>query len=337
MIRTELEIKYFGVEVLRSRFKVGSVAESIIIFGNGINVCCTGDDTAQLKIQRKGSSLMNGSHYPQSGDPIVFFDFETTGLCPTKDSIIEVAAVKYVPGAAEHPHMSYLIKIDRPLPHFIKKLTGISDEMLMTHGRGMDTVIDEFIEFIGDHAVVAFNINFDARFLNAAIERHGRAPIRNVGHCALAGARAAWPELPSHKLVNLAKHLKLETGKSHRALDDTLLALEVYFRALHIDKVTEPVNRAVKRSEKTIDAGTPSITPVINGPRQFRIEVLGTARYQDVFETACGPRTVKGGCARHSDTTARRASIECGSGFVAGRDNRKPLAENGAGLQARNR
>lgn len=233
---------------------------------------------------------MHELHYPVSGDPIVFFDFETTGLCPKKDSIIEVAAVKYVPGAAEHPHITHLIAIDRPLPRFITKLTGITDEMLQAYGRRMDDVLDEFIDFIGDHPVVAFNINFDVRFLNAAIERHGRRPIRNVGHCALARARAAWPELPSHKLVNMAKHLNLSTGAAHRALDDTLLALEVYFRSLQVNGTAVPE----KRADKTIAAGAPSVIPVITGPRQFRIEALGTSRYQDIFEAVCGPRTTKG-------------------------------------------
>jgi DNA polymerase-3 subunit epsilon len=233
---------------------------------------------------------MRDSHYPTSGDPIVFFDFETTGLCAKNDSIIEIAAVKYVPGADSHPHMAQLIAIDRPLPRFITKLTGITDDMLRADGRRMDEVLDEFIDFIGDHPVVAFNINFDARFLNAAIERHGRRPVRNVGHCALARARAAWPELPSHKLVHMAKHLQLDVGVAHRALHDTLLALEVYFRSFQVDCPREPE----RRTDKTVAAGAPSVIPTIIGPRQFRIEVLGTRRYQEAFEAVCGPRTVRG-------------------------------------------
>lgn len=233
---------------------------------------------------------MHDSHYPLSGEPIVFFDFETTGLCPKKDSIIEVAAIKYVPGANEHPHMAHLIEIDRPLPKFITKLTGINDDMLKVDGRRMDVVLDEFIEFIGDHPLVAFNINFDTRFLNAAIERHGRRPIQNVGHCALARARAAWPDLSSHKLVHMAKHLNLDTGTAHRALDDTLLALEVYFRSFQVSDVLA----STKRAGKAISSGAPSFMPVITGPRQFRIEILGTSRYQEVFEAVCGPRTTKG-------------------------------------------
>jgi DNA polymerase III epsilon subunit family exonuclease len=233
---------------------------------------------------------MSSSHYPKSGSPIVFFDFETTGLCPKKDSIIEVAAVKYVPGADDHPHMSHLIAIDRPLPRFITKLTGISDDTLRLYGRRMDLVLDEFIDFIEDHPVVAFNINFDTRFLNAAIERHRRLPLRNVGHCALARARSAWPHLESHKLVNVAKHLNLKVGSAHRALDDTLLALEVYFHSLQADSAPEPR----RPTDKTVAAGAPSIIPTITGPRQFRIEVLGTQKHQEAFEAVCGPRTARG-------------------------------------------
>jgi DNA polymerase-3 subunit epsilon len=233
---------------------------------------------------------MHDSHYPASGNPIVFFDFETTGLSADTDSIIEIAAVKYLPGADSHPHMQQLILTDRPLPRFITKLTGISDAMLQSEGRRMDEVLDEFIEFIADHDVVAFNINFDARFLNAALKRHGRPPLSNVGHCALARARSAWPDLDSHKLVYLAAHFGLNAGSAHRALSDTLLALEVYFRALQVDQRHPPV----KHVTKTIATDSPSVIPTITGPRQFRIEVLGTSRHQAIFEAICGPRTKKG-------------------------------------------
>lgn len=233
---------------------------------------------------------MQDAHYPRSGNPIVFFDFETTGLSAKKDLIIEVAAVKYVPGAESHPHMQHLILIDRPLSPFISRLTGITNDMLQRDGRRMDEVLDEFIEFIGDHDVVSFNINFDVGFLNSAIERHGRPPLKNIRHCALARAREAWPNLPNHKLVNLVQYLGLNAGTAHRALNDTLMALEVYFLSHHLDREAPPAQRPAK----TLATGAPSIIPIITGPRQFRIEVLGTRRYQEAFETVCGPRTAKG-------------------------------------------
>ncbi len=229
-------------------------------------------------------------HYPTTGNPIVFFDFETTGLCHVKEVIIEVAAVKYVPGASVHPQMSSLIKIDRPLPRFISRLTGITDQMLNAEGRQMEDVLDEFIEFIGAHDVVAFNVNFDARFLNAALQRHGRKPLRNSADCALERARAAWPDLDSHKLEKLVAHLGLPKTGSHRALNDTLHALDVYFLA---SAFYQPAKQALQQ-DKDISTGAPSIIPVITGPGQFRIEALGTAKYQAVFDEVCENRTEPG-------------------------------------------
>jgi len=239
---------------------------------------------------RLHSHTMRDSHYPASGDPIVFFDLETTGLSASNDSIIEIAAVKYIPGADAHPHMQHLVRIDRPLPRFITKLTGISDDMLHANGREMDQVLDEFIAFIGDHDVVAFNLVFDRRFIDAAMARHGRQPLRNTGHCALVRAREAWPHLDNHKLAHLAMHLELDTGPAHRALSDTLLALEVYFRSFRVDMQVAPER---PESRQRASSAAP-IVPAITGPRQFRIEVLGTRRNQAAFEALCGPRTAKG-------------------------------------------
>ena len=130
---------------------------------------------------------------PLQHSPIIFFDLETTGLCARNDRIIEIAAIKIIPGEEHHASMSQLISIDRPVPRFITKLTGITDEMLSRDGRPLESALDSFIEFIGDHSVVAFNINFDARFLKAAIERHGRKPLKNTALCALQAARDAGP------------------------------------------------------------------------------------------------------------------------------------------------
>ncbi len=219
--------------------------------------------------------------------PIVFFDLETTGLCSRNDRIIEIAAIKFVAGHEHHSSMSQLIAIDRPVPRFITRLTGITDEMLSREGLPLESALDTFIDFIGDHSLVAFNINFDARFIKAAIERHGRRPLGNTALCALQAAREAWPELDSHKLINLARHLNLEQGTSHRALNDARLAAEVFFRAMSSD-AQKPVIRQVTKSFAHESVST---IPIISGSRQFRIEVLGKDRFQDVYERVCGPRS----------------------------------------------
>lgn len=102
-------------------------------------------------------------------------------------------------------------------------------------------------------------------------------------------AREAWPNLPNRKLVHLADYFGLENSVAHRALNDTLWALEVYFRDARAHPTTSP-----SPATKALSTGSPSVIPVTTGPRQSRIEVLGTKRYQQSFEAMCGPRTNKG-------------------------------------------
>jgi DNA polymerase III epsilon subunit family exonuclease len=94
----------------------------------------------------------------------VFFDFETTGLSPRTDRVIEIAALRV--GRAGKVLDSYesLIRIDRRLSPFITKLTGISDDMLADQ-RPVKTVMPEFLDFIGNLVVVSYNISFDMGFI----------------------------------------------------------------------------------------------------------------------------------------------------------------------------
>lgn len=233
---------------------------------------------------------MSNSHYPLSGEPVVFIDFATTGLCPKRDLIIELGAVRHIPGAGPHPELTQLIDINRGLPRFVAERTGINDGMLLASGRRMNEVLDEFLAFAGDHPVVSFNINHDAAFLNAALARHGRPALRNQGRCALAAARTAWPALPDHRLGSLARHLGLEQAAGERALDHARLARDIWFHALQ----ALPEDQLDRIAGKPLDGGAPAPIPRIDGPGTFRFEVVGTRRYQDVFERLCGPRTPKG-------------------------------------------
>jgi len=233
---------------------------------------------------------MSNSPYPHSGEPVVFIDFATTGLCPKRDLIIELAALKHIPGGEQHPYLERLIDINRAVPRFVAERTGINDGMLLASGRRMDEVLDDLLAFVSDHPVVSFDINHDAAFLNAALARHGRPALHNEGRCALAAARAAWPGLPDHRLPTLARHLGLEQTAGERALDHARLARDVWFHALQ----ALPGEARGNTIGKPLAGGAPAPTAFIDGPGEFRFEVVGTRRYQDVFESLCGPRTPKG-------------------------------------------
>lgn len=99
------------------------------------------------------------------------FDFETTGLDPTKDKVIEIGAykVEYVAGSEVTVQRSWLIKQDKPLPPIITQITGINDEMLNSFGMDEATAFYEFIEFanVNKLPLIGHNIiKFDLLFLS---------------------------------------------------------------------------------------------------------------------------------------------------------------------------
>ena len=113
----------------------------------------------------------------------VFFDFETTGLSPRTDRVIEIAALRVGRAGKVIGSFESLIRIDRALSPFITKLTGISDEMLADQ-RPAKAVMPEFLEFIGNRVVVSYNIPFDMGFLRAC---GGRSTTLRSARCRWRG------------------------------------------------------------------------------------------------------------------------------------------------------
>lgn len=233
---------------------------------------------------------MSSFYYPQPGAPIVFVDAVTTGLCPRRDLIIELGALKHAAGVEPPREMEHLVDINRALPRFVAERTGINEGMLLSGGRRMEEVVDEFLALAGDHPIVSLNIHHDADFLNAALARHGRPALRNAGYCALAAARAAWPDLGDYRIGTLARHLGLAPGPGERALEHARLARSIWFQALEV----LPADAAARIGGGPLADGAPGTITAVDGPREFRFEVVGTRRHQDVFESLCGPRTPKG-------------------------------------------
>lgn len=165
---------------------------------------------------------------PASADvaKFVFFDLETTGLSPRGCRIIEMAALRVAPGGVPCGAFHALIQIGEPVPHFITRLTGITDEML-EDGDPIEAAFPRFCEFVEDLPLVAYNVAFDMGFLRAEAARL-RMKLKNVPVCALQVARAKLPELPNHKLKTVARHLGIERAQTHRALDDCEMGLRVF-------------------------------------------------------------------------------------------------------------
>jgi DNA polymerase-3 subunit epsilon len=160
----------------------------------------------------------------------VVLDLETTGLSAQYNEIIEIGAILVDTQATQHLAFQTLVRPSVPIPRNITALTGITQEMVDRDGVELTTALTQFVSFIGELPLVAFNAPFDMSFLEAAAARCGLS-IGNPHSCALALARRAWPGLPSYKLSNLAKLGNLPLDNAHRSIGDCERAAVVYLAA----------------------------------------------------------------------------------------------------------
>lgn len=153
----------------------------------------------------------------------VVLDFETTGIRPGADQIIQVGAVKY----HNHEQVDVLNQLVNPLRAIssrITSLTGISNEMVKNEPT-MDRVLLQLIDFIGDLPIVAHNASFDMGFLYAMDQRVDIPTYTVIDTLKLA--RKVIHTTPNHKLTTLAQYLQLEHD-AHNALGDCLVTAKIY-------------------------------------------------------------------------------------------------------------
>lgn len=157
----------------------------------------------------------------------VVVDLETTGLDSYADDIIEIGAIKYTIGETGHKAIQCLVKPTVKLPKRIVEITNITDEMLDADGIEISVALEKFKEFVGDLPLVTYNAEFDIGFLHSAAERCGTT-ITNRYTCALKLTRRAFPGMPSYKLTEVSKLMKLTDISQHRALGDAERTITVF-------------------------------------------------------------------------------------------------------------
>ncbi len=160
----------------------------------------------------------------------IVLDTETTGLDPaTGHRIVEIGALElqhHLPTGREYH--TYLDP-EREMPEEAFAVHGLSDDFLAGKAKFADAA-DALLEFIGDAPLVIHNAEFDLRFLNAELERIGRAPLdagRVVDTLLVArqkfpGARASLDALCQRFEIDLSMRDK------HGALIDSHLLAAVY-------------------------------------------------------------------------------------------------------------
>jgi DNA polymerase-3 subunit epsilon len=100
----------------------------------------------------------------------VCFDCETTGLDPKKDDIVSIGAVII---------KNNTIVASKKFVKFVKPKTKLQAEAIKVHhirecdlqdAEDMDTVIEEFLHFIGNRTLVGYYLEFDVAMINKYVK-----------------------------------------------------------------------------------------------------------------------------------------------------------------------
>lgn len=160
-------------------------------------------------------------------------DIETTGLSPVKDKIIEIGAVKVKDGKIVD-QFSKLIDPKIELTERIVSLTGITDDMLEGKEQ-IETVIRQFCEFAEELPLLGHNVLFDYSFLKTAATKE-KLSFERKGIDTLFISRVLHEELESKSLGSMCEYYGIVNENQHRAYDDAVAAMELYFKFANHEK-----------------------------------------------------------------------------------------------------
>lgn len=161
-------------------------------------------------------------------NPVIIFDFETTGLSPKQgDRVIEVGAVR-IQNNIITERFSALMNPGFAITPFIEQYTGISNAMLAT-AKPIYQEMNRFYAFIQGANLIAHNASFDKRFLEAELAELGIDFNGNFA-CSMLLAKRVFPKAPSYKLGELVKYAGIKSsGNYHRALYDCEMTANLWF------------------------------------------------------------------------------------------------------------
>jgi len=181
-----------------------------------------------------------GKREPSIYEPpqtFVALDLETTGFepgMPNRDRIVQVAAIKMIPGHRYADAVHWTVNPGRKIPAKATRVHGLTDADV-ADAPFFHEIAGELVRFIGKAHVVAHYAHFDRRFLNYQLAIAGQTAIPVARWiCTVALSREIWPD-ESAKLDAVVDRLGLDgrTG-AHDALEDATLCAKAFARMLEM-------------------------------------------------------------------------------------------------------
>ncbi len=199
----------------------------------------------------------------------VVLDTETTGFEPAEGHrIVEIGCVELFDHLPTGRTYRAYLNPERLVPPETTRVHGLTDEFLADKPKFAE-VVEEFLEFLGDAALVIHNASFDLKFVNSELHRVGKSPIPHaraidtieIAKAKIRGARYSLDELCKRFAIDLSARTK------HGALLDAELTAQVYLELVG--------GRQRKLSLDPVEA-IAALGAVMAGAARQRPEPLGT-------------------------------------------------------------
>jgi DNA polymerase-3 subunit alpha (Gram-positive type) len=153
------------------------------------------------------------------------FDFETTGLNPSVNAILEIGAVKVINDVVQSKFTT-LINPHQYIPAYLSQKIHITNAMV-SDKPDICAVLPDFVSFIEDLPLVAHNAKFDMSFLLANCKRQN-IQITNSVIDTLYLSRHYLKECKRHSLEYLSNYFNIPLDNAHRAYFDAKAAQQLF-------------------------------------------------------------------------------------------------------------
>lgn len=154
--------------------------------------------------------------------PLAVLDTETTGLNPQADRVIEVGIAVFQAGEIIDRYQT-LVNPECEVPEEAVRITGIQSADLVDAPR-FPEIAETVLRLLKDNVVVAYNLTFDKRFLEAEFARCGLNWPEVPTIDPLVFVRELHRDQGSKRLEAAAARLGIEHNDAHRALSDAIVA-----------------------------------------------------------------------------------------------------------------
>ena len=183
--------------------------------------------TTRNTFKKKVGSRIKTDQY--SENKVICYDFETTGLNPYRDQIIEIGAVDNL-----DTKFSEFCKCDRQLSTKVVEITGITDSILESNGKDCKTAIIEFLNYINIYSDICENVfmiahnndGFDELFLRFHLQKFStpakklELPDNLIFIDSMRMAQLILPHMNYFSQVTLSKYYNIHNPSAHRAISD---------------------------------------------------------------------------------------------------------------------